>query len=444
MGVPWVEKYRPKKLSEIIGNRPAINEVRNWAMEWAQGIKQKPLILVGKPGCGKSSVALALAREMKWGTIELNASDVRSEGNIKRVALVGAINETFTDDGQYVSTKKGGRKLIIFDEADNLYEGKDDRGGKKAIVETIKIAKQPIILIGNDYYSILSGTWGKKLKSLCKVIKFRALTPAQMTMILSRICKIEEISCDKKVLHIIASKASGDLRAAINDLQAVAEGKKIIKQDEVENIGWRDIHNEIYKSVLVVLKSTTYKHAREILQNSDETPDFMLLWIEENMPREYKKKNDLIRAYEYLSRADVFLGRVKKRQQYSLWRTASDMLAAVSIAKDEKYKGFTRNYVFPSWLRVMSLSKEKRKVRDGLGTKIGKIYHTSSKRVLEEVLPDFKVIYEHHAELRNLYTYILHLNYNEITMLTNRNPDEILQETKKIQEKIEKGEGGSS
>ncbi|NPA75465.1 MAG: replication factor C large subunit [Euryarchaeota archaeon] len=443
MDIPWVEKYRPTRLGDLIGNSQAIEEMRNWAKKWEQGIREKPLILVGKPGCGKSSAALALAREMGWGVIELNASDVRNESQIKRIALMGAINETFTDDGEYISTKHGGRKLIIFDEADNLYEGKDDRGGKKAIVETIKVAKQPIILIGNDYYGILSGTWGKKLKSMCKVIKFRALTPAQMTAVLARICKAEGIKCDKKVLHIIAKKASGDLRAAINDLQALAQGKKVLTMDDLEAVGGRDSRDEIYKAILVTLKSTHYEHAHEILKNVDETPDYLMLWLEENMPYEYKKHEDLVKAYEYLSRADVFLGRVYRRQQYSLWRSAVDLMAAVSIAKEKKYSN-RRPYVFPSWLKQMSISKSKRDIRDSLGAKIGKIYHASSKRILEDVLPDFRVIYDNNMDLRALYTHILHLSSNEIAYLTDKKPEHVLKEAEKIKNKIEKGEGGSS
>ncbi len=443
MEIPWVEKYRPKRLADLVGNTEVINEMRKWARNWERGIREKPLILVGKPGCGKSSAAMALVKEMGWGVIELNASDVRNESQIRRIAMMGAINETFTDTGEYISSKHGGRKLIIFDEADNLYEGKDDRGGKKAIVETIKVSKQPIILIGNDYYGILSGTWGKKLKSMCKVLKFRALMPAQTTMVLSRICKAEGIACDKKALHVIAKKASGDLRAAINDLEALAKGKKVLKIEDVYSIGLRDSKDEIYKAVLVTLKSTHYEHALDLLRNVDETPDFIMLWLEENLPYEYRKPEDLVRGYEYLSKADVFLGRVFRRQQYSLWRNATDMMAAVSVAKKEKYAN--RNvYRFPSWLRVMSTTKEKRKIRNSVGSKVGLIYHASSKRILEDVLPDFRVIYENVPELRALYTYLLHFNSSEIAYLTDENSEEILKESQKIKNEIEKGEGGSS
>ena len=443
MDIPWVEKYRPRSLRDVIGNNQAIAQIKKWAMDWDSGKPQKPLIMVGKPGCGKTSVARALANDMKWGVIELNASDVRNEKNIKRVAMVGAVNETFTDDGKFISSKFGGRKLIVFDEADNLYEAKDDRGGKKAIVETIRVAKQPIILIGNDYYGILSGAWGRKLKSMCTVVKFRALTSAQMIKVLDRICRAEGIKCDKEALRAIASKAGGDLRAAINDLQAVAGGKKLLNIEDVKPVGYRDVKNEIYKTVLKVLHTEKFSEARRYITNTDETPDYILLWVEENMPLEYTKTNEMARAYEYLSRADVYLGRVIRRQQYSLWSYATDLLSAVSVAKEKKYEKHPR-YTFPSWLRVMSTSKERRNTRDSIGTKLGTIYHTSSQRVKEDILPYFKVLYEKNRELRALYTYLLHLEDKEISFLTNIDVDEILKDVEKIKEKIEKkGEGGS-
>ncbi len=449
MGIPWVEKYRPRTLKDIVGNTQAIREMLQWAEEWEKGTpKYKALILVGKPGCGKTSAARALAMDMGWGVIELNASDVRNEANIKKIAMVGAVMDTFTDDGRFLSAKKGGKKLIIFDEADNLYEGTKeggDRGGKKAIVETIKITKQPIILIGNDYYSIVSGTWGRALRSLAKVIKFRALTRPQIVKVLRRICEIENIKCDEKALLSIAAKSGGDLRAAINDLQAIAEGKKYLKIEDVFAAGWRDTRNEIYKTTLTILHTVDYKTAKSSLMNLDEDPNFVMLWLEENMPLEYTKPEDLARGYEYLSKADVLLGRVWRRQQYSLWSYAMDMMAAISVAKDEKYKKHPKKYNFPSWLMEMSKSRKTRQVRDSIGIKVGKIYHTSYKRTLEDVIPYFRVIYDKNEHLRSLYTYLLHLTTEEISQLTDEDPEKVKKDAEKVGKEIEKrGEGGSA
>ena len=186
----WTEKYRPKNLDNIIGNDKAINTLRIWANDWKEDKKhrKKAVILSGKPGTGKTSSALALANDFDWIAIELNASDVRNAEKIKKIATCGALNETFDDSGRFISSNTGGRKLIVLDEADNLYEraektenGSDfsDKGGKKAIIDTIKITNQPIILIVNDYYSLIKGS-GSVLKNICNVIQFYEVNSIQI------------------------------------------------------------------------------------------------------------------------------------------------------------------------------------------------------------------------------------------------------------------------
>src|SRR5512136_2711186 len=97
----WTEKYRPKTLREIVGNERALSTLRSWAQHWNQRTipEKRAVILSGKPGTGKTSTALALAFDMGWTVLELNASDARNETAIKRVATAGAVNETFDSNG---------------------------------------------------------------------------------------------------------------------------------------------------------------------------------------------------------------------------------------------------------------------------------------------------------------------------------------------------------
>ena len=100
----WTEKYRPKSLDEVIGNERAIIELRNWASLWYEKIpKKRAVILSGKAGTGKTSSALALANDFGWTAIELNTSDARNAMKIKHVATYGSVNETFSDDGKFIS-----------------------------------------------------------------------------------------------------------------------------------------------------------------------------------------------------------------------------------------------------------------------------------------------------------------------------------------------------
>ena len=85
--IDWTEKYRPKLLNDIIGNTKAISELKLWAESWTKEIpKNKAIILVGKPGIGKTSAAIALAHNYQWSFIELNTSDTRNAIKIKNIA----------------------------------------------------------------------------------------------------------------------------------------------------------------------------------------------------------------------------------------------------------------------------------------------------------------------------------------------------------------------
>ncbi|PIV69658.1 MAG: hypothetical protein COS08_04315, partial [Euryarchaeota archaeon CG01_land_8_20_14_3_00_38_12] len=209
----WAEKYRPKNLNEVVGNNEAVEKIRRWALSWEKGVpKKKAVILVGGPGTGKTSSAIALANDFGWGVIELNASDQRNYEKIKKVAMFGAVYETFTDSGDFIFSKKGGRKLIILDEADNLF-GNEDKGGMRAIVETIRNTKQPVVLIVNDYYELTrkSGI----IKNLCLTVRFEQIKENNVKHVLKNVCEKENIEISFDALEKISRHSNGDLRSAI-------------------------------------------------------------------------------------------------------------------------------------------------------------------------------------------------------------------------------------
>jgi replication factor C large subunit len=426
----WTEKYRPKTLDEVVGNEKAITELRNWAKLWLQDKpKYKAVILSGKAGTGKTSSAFALANEMGWTAIELNTSDARNAQKIKNVATAGAVNETFSDDGSFISSKNGGRKLIILDEADNLYEQSStssdtsqdlsDRGGKKAIVETIKITNQPIILIVNDYYSLIKGS-GDILKKICKQIKFYEPYPSYVFTLLKKICISEGISVDSKVLKNISDRCKGDIRSAVNDLQTISLGRKTIDSSFLDVIGYRDRGKDIFTAMREVFKTKDIKVIRESISHLDVDPQMVLLWINENLPREYIDKNDLIRGYNSLSKADVFLGRTFKCQNYCLWSYASDMMnGGVATAKTHSYTNTIYN--FPVWLRQKKSIKNNVDMRGVIVNKISKNSYISSSKTKDALYPYFASIFRNDTsfaiKMKDKYDF----TENEIEYLLGKN-----------------------
>lgn len=417
----WAEKYRPKRLSEVVGNPGAINDLREWAESWERGVpKQRAVILMGDAGVGKTSSALALAREYGWGVVEMNASDLRNAEAIRSVATSGALNETFTDTGEFISTRHGGRKLIILDEADNIF-GKEDYGGVAAITATIREALQPMILIVNDYYELTRKATA--LKKLCLSIKFSRIQKSTVIRVLRNICQNEDITYSNETLITLAEHSNGDLRSAINDLESLCLGRSKISEKDVTVLGHRDSKTTIFKAITGVFKATSYKRALESVYDLDEDPEHLLLWIDENLPIAYKRPEDLAQAYHPLSKASIYLRRVRKRQYYKFWKYANDMMTAgVAVSKANPYPGFTR-YQFPTWLTKMSKTRGLRATRKSLNEKLSNAYHTSRYVAQTAMFPYIKYLFENEREFEIHMIRNLDLEAEEIAYILGESAD---------------------
>ncbi len=397
MIIAWTEKYRPETLSDIIGNYKAVTELKKWAENW--NVHKKTAIIYGPPGIGKTSAAYALANDMGWETIELNASEQRTADIIQKI--VGSAAQTGTFGGT------SGRRLIILDEADNIY-GDVDRGGVKAIMEMVKKTNQPIVLIANEYYDM-----SKMLRGSCKPIPFRGVQSRSIIPLLRRICHDEEVDCDEEAIELIGTKAS-DVRSAINDLQAIAQGRKKLHIEDVV-IGIRDTKESIFNVMKEIFKGSDPMKALYASYTLDENPEDFIHWIDENLPREYKGK-DLAKGFESLSRADVFLGRVRRRQNYSLWKYAGEMMTCgVQAAKSKKHHGYVP-YKPPTIWRKMGQVKSVRVVRDSIAAKIGKQCHVSQRYARSELIPFLKMILKKKKSAIGVSA-MLDLNQNEIAFL---------------------------
>jgi len=348
-----------------------ISELRKWANSWNHGIpKKRAIILSGKAGIGKTSSAYALAKDFGWAAIELNTSDARNATTIKNVATFGAINETFDDQGRFISSRDGGRKLIILDEADNLYEkierkdqtGTDfsDKGGKKAIVDTIKIT----------------------------LIRFYDPYPSAIFNLLRRICNEEKIAIDQKALQKLADRCKGDIRSAVNDLQSICLDNKQVDSQALDVLGYRDREKVIFDALREIFKTRNIQSIRNSMSRLDKDPPSVLLWINENLPIEYRDINDVVRGYDALTKADIFLGRTMMGKNYGLWSYASDLMnGGVATAKTRSYPN--EKYNFPSWLREIKANKSSWDVRNSVINKMQDAFHQSSIKSREVLLTYF-------------------------------------------------------
>ena len=147
----------------------------------------------------------------------------------------------------------------------------------------------------------------------------------------------------------------------------------------------------MFNALLKIFKKKSFSEAREAFANCDESPDLFFKWVEDNAPSEYSGK-ELAEVLKNLALADVFAGRITKRQAWNLMKYQIDLMTAGASLADSQ-GGYTA-YQFPSSIRKLSSSKSMRGVRDSLAAKIGERIHASKKEVITEYLPYLRELFK--------------------------------------------------
>ncbi|QLK26173.1 replication factor C large subunit [Natrinema zhouii] len=404
----WTETYRPTTLSEVRGNNKARDKLEEWAKSWDD--HRKSVIVHGSPGVGKTSAAHALASDMGWPVMELNASDSRGADVIEKIAGEAAKSGTLT-------AGEAGRRLVILDEADNFH-GNADYGGSREVTRVVKDANQPIVLVANEFYDM-----SNSLRNACETIEFRDVSKRSIVPVLRDICRREGVEFEEEALEKIAESTSGDLRSAVNDLQAVAEEAERLTVEDVVT-SERDTTEGIFDFLDELIKEKDAEGALRASYDVDETPDKLLNWIEDNVPKDYEGA-ELADAYGFLSNADRWLGRVRATQDYSYWRYATDNMTAGVAASRRGDKGGWTRYGPPSYWSKLGRTKGTRNTRDSIAERIAEREGTSVATVRREILP-FLSAMTHHCNNRDLTVRMAaayDLDESEVSFVTGSGKD---------------------
>ncbi|MFH0701847.1 MAG: replication factor C large subunit [Candidatus Woesearchaeota archaeon] len=362
-------KYAPQNSSEVVGQALAIPLLKDFIHNYKKQ-KKKAALIYGPVGCGKTSAIYALAKELKYDILEINSSDIRNEANMSSFlgSALGQQSLFFTP------------KIVLIDEIDNI-SGTHDRGCIPALVRALEKSSFPVILTANDPFDSKFSA----LRKACQMIEFGKLDYKIISQILIEICAKEKIKFEEKAIASLARKVDGDLRGALIDLQICAAKESKFTYDDLQTLSDRKRTESILHALMLIFKSSTVENALPALEETDTDLNEVFLWIDENLPKEYLDPASLARAYEHLSRADVFNRRIKRWQHWRFLVYIYNFLTAgISSAKDKKNPEFVQ---YTPTMRVLKIwqANQKWAKRKEIAEKLAAKTHTSIKEAVQQV-----------------------------------------------------------
>jgi len=398
--IPFTKKYGPKSLKDIKGQDKAISELKDLISNFKKQ-KKRAIWVYGPSGSGKTSLVYALGEEFGYEVIEVNASDFRNKDQINEKIGGAVFQQSLFSKG----------KIILVDEVDGL-AGRKDRGGVPALIKIISKTSFPVILTATN-------PWDFKFNSLrnkCNLVELESLGYMDIDVVLKHICLSEKIKYEPDVLKGLVRRAGGDCRAAINDLQTLTELHKELTKESLDELAQRSQEESMPTALIKVFKSTDPKIAITAFDNVKEDMGQRMLWIDQNLPFEYDKPEDLARAYDKLSKADVFNRRIRRWQHWRFLVYINALVTAgVAVSKNSKYKKFVQ-YKPTGRLLKLWWAKQKSMKKKAIAAKIAAKTHSSVKDVVKDI-EYFKVIFKKDKKMGNAISEYLDLDKEEIMWL---------------------------
>jgi replication factor C large subunit len=374
----WVEKYRPKKIEDIVGNE----EAKALFVEWLKSKHKtkKAVLLYGPPGVGKTALVNAASREFGFLVIEMNASDTRSEKAINAVAKPAT---SYVALDNFSSATKTSGNVLFLDEVDGI-AGNEDRGGVGAIIKIVEDSLVPVIMAANDPDIDKL----RPLKKVCLLVRFQQVRIPLIIALLQKICLLEHVKAEFEALEHIAENSRGDVRSAINDLQSLSEQNHVLTLMDTTGLSVRNKDISMDETLRGYFSAKSISEAQKLLSYSSVDYDDFLLSVADNLPKRYSNPAELAAAFDFVSRADMFRGRIGTENWHLLKYFFSELGQAAAVAP-QSYKPF--ELISPP-IRIITLfwTKGKRTMLDGICGKIGAQCHVSHAKAKQDFVPFVK------------------------------------------------------
>jgi len=332
---------------DMIGNEEARAAFVEWFGKWKKGTK--PLLLVGPPGIGKTTLANLAAKQFGYDMISLNASDVRNKQQIQEILSPVLGNASLL-----------GSPMIFVDEVDGVH-GRADFGGVEALLDILKEPTIPIILAANSE----SSDKMKSIKKATKTIYLKPLPPRLMQLYLERILQKEDARMSPGSLAKLVMESRGDIRSMINSAQALVTGFEPQSEKSFEIL-------DIEEGVNSFFKANSLAEARLVLYSLRIDPREKINAFYSSIISSGISQDQMQQMLQVMSEADLLYGRIIRTQEWRLLRYLDAIL--VGLYKKDLPVRYSRFNL--SWPLLNRLRWDGKSIKS-LATNMTKILHVS-------------------------------------------------------------------
>ncbi|MDE1863253.1 MAG: AAA family ATPase [Thaumarchaeota archaeon] len=353
----WSEKYRPKSLLEMIGNEEAKESFVKWVANWTRGAK--PILLVGPPGVGKTTMALLVAKQFGYDLVSLNASDVRNKQRLEEI-----LNPALGNLGLL------GKIMIFVDEVDGIH-GRADFGGVSALLQILKEPTVPIVLAANSE----SSDKMKDIRKASVTIRMMPIPPRLLRLYLESILQKEGESLRVGTLIKLVLDSRGDIRSMLNSAQALVGGFEPQTEKSFET-------TDVESAVNAFFKARSRDEAMAILFSLRMDPQEKINAFYSSIITSHLSKNDMSEMLDIVSEADILYGRIMREQQWRLLRYLDSIL--VKLYRKDAAVRYSQ-YNLP-WPLITRLRWDGKAIKD-LETALSRRMHVSRSSFATFYLP---------------------------------------------------------